>query len=480
MMLCAHPKSEYRQARKGCQASLGLALLLLALCGPALADAPPIIDSLRVDAASLNRVVPDASAPTLAAASPRSLMAVGKASRLACPNSVKPFLRPSGLIDSTQARVLKAARQAVRKSRPDPAMYFDAVAAWLDEHLKPAPEAGAEAMDWRKAWPSASAIAKAGKGNSLERARLGVAMLRSLGLPARPCLVDGQPRMQAWMQYAKPQKTAGRKSAVKGFWAVEGGLALGQSLDAWALDAGELARASWMPQEELKAEHLASERAYFSAAQEPEARAALASLTSTGRLPLSAPRSLSGPAGAEYLVLAVERWRFSVEGSLQALSELDLLLPYVPHQASWDAEAGPATQRQDCLAVGWFTDRPERLHQPKAWGDGNWERSKEHAVRGQLHSLALSLRRPGAVLQASLEGLTLTGRVLRSDNLAAIKGASAQAWSLGLSYVAKTDIALDPKGFFACPLSPTSQAWGWQVQAGSPGREDCQLLLMEP
>ena len=476
-MLPAVSKSEYRQAPKGCQASLGLALLLLALACPALADAPPIIDSLRVDAATLNRVVPDASAPTLAAASPRSLMAVGKASRLACPASVKPFLRPSGLFDSASGPVLKAAGQAVRKSRPDPAVYLDAVAAWLSQHLKPADEAGAEAMDWRTAWPRASAIAKAGRAGSLERTRLGVAMLRSLGVPARPCLVDGQPRLQAWMQYARPQKLAGRKGAVKGFWAVEGGLAPGQALDAWALDAGELARASWMPQEELKAEHLASERAYFAASQVPEARAALDSLTCTGRLPLSAPRSLSAPAGAEYLVLAVERWRFSVEGSLQALSELDLLLPYLPHQASWDAEAAPATLRQDCLAVGWFTDRPERLHQPKAWGDGNWERSKEHAVRGQLHSLALSLRRPGAVLQASLEGLTLTGRVLRSDNLAAIRGASAQAWPLGLTYVAKTDIALDQKGFFACQLTPTSQAWGWQIEAGSPGREDCQVLM---
>jgi len=478
-MLPSGSQSEYRQALKGCQASLGLALLLLALACPALADAPPIIDSLRVDAASLNRVVADASAPTLAAASPRALMAVGKASRLACPASVKPFLRPSGLFDSASGPVLKAARQAVRKSRPDPAAYFDAVSAWLSQHIKPAEEAGAEAMDWRKAWPRASAIAKAGKAGSLERTRLGVAMLRSLGLPARPCLVDGLPKMQAWMQYAKPQKLPGRKGAIKGFWAVEGGLAPGQALDAWALDAGELARASWMPQEELKAEHLASERAYFSASQEPEARAALACLTSTGRLPLAAALSLSLPASAEYIVLAEERWRFSVEGSLQALGELDLLLPYLPHQASWDAEAGPATLRQDCLAVGWFTDRPERLHQPKAWGEGNWERSKEHAGRGQLHSLALSLRRPGAVLQASLEGLTLTGRVLRSDNLAAIRGASAQAWPLGLSFVAKTNIALDSKGFFACPLTPSSQAWGWQVEAGSPGREDSQVLMLK-
>jgi transglutaminase-like putative cysteine protease len=443
------------------------------------ADAPPITDSLHLDVATLNRVVVDDAAPTLAAASPRALMAVGKASRKACPNSVKPFLRPSGLIDCASGRVLKAAQAAVRHSRPDPAAYFAAVGAWLGQHLKPGEEAGAESMDWRRAWPKASTIAKAGKGDALARTRLGVAMLRSLGVPARPCLVDGQPRLQAWMQYAKPLKAAGRKSSVKGFWAVEGGLAHGQALDAWALDAGELARATWMPQEELKAVHLGSERAYFGPQQEAQARAALACLTSTGRLPADAPRSLSPEAGAERLVLAVEHWSFSVEGSMQALSEMDLLLAYVPHQANWDAEAAPATQRQDCLATGWFTTRPERLRQPKAWADGNWERSKERAVRGQLHFLALNLRRPGAVLQASLQGLTLTGRVLRSDNLAAIPGASAVCWPLGLSWTSKTDIALDKKGYFACPLSPSSEAWGWQVQAGGPGREDDQVLLLD-
>jgi hypothetical protein len=441
-------------------------------------ETPPVLDTLNIKACTLSHVVLDAAAPSSAAMFNGKL----KINRKQYPKSVQAFLKPSGLIDHQHMLVRKAALKAIKRlpeaGRQDPARVLAAVSQYLNTQLKPAStEAVAEksSTDYRKAWPKASALLKLGKVDAVGRVRVGAGILRALGVPARPCLVDGAPRLQAWMQYASPAKASKtNKNPVRGFWAVEGLLDPNSRVDAWSLDSGELARLRWQPEQELSAKHLGSPRACFAMADEAQARALFASLTLTGSMsPASMP---AWPEGAkEAWVIAAESYQVQTEGTLQPMNELSVLAPYIPHQARWGLEARPWTVRQDIVARALWTDRPERLSVPKAWLEGDWERAKVREVMGEHHYLSCKVRRGSAVLQAQFQGLTLTGVVLRPDNLAPLQNAqlSAQFNVPGFQPLSSTT---DAKGQFEWVLPKVEGASELRLRAKLGAREDLQVL----
>src|SRR5258707_15469825 len=104
------------------------------------------------------------------------------------PASVKIYLKPSGLIDSTHASVQKAVRQVLKrlkkemklnKNEKDPGLLFQGVLWWMDDNLEEASTAKValdSATDYRKAWPKASAIIRSGKADAWGRVRVGTAL----------------------------------------------------------------------------------------------------------------------------------------------------------------------------------------------------------------------------------------------------------------------------------------------------------------
>jgi hypothetical protein len=425
------------------------------------------------------------------------------------PKSVKPFLKVSGLIDFHDPKVRKAAQKILKKARSlggakadkDPEILLKSVLGWMEENLAEAASNSLTAefcSDWRKAWPKASLILKKGKADATGRARVGVALLRALGVPSRPCWVGGVSRIQAWMQFkaaAQPRAARGakkKKNLAKvplGRWVVAGGLRPGEAVDSYSFDLSELAALRWSPDQDLKVADLGAGRAYYSMTEAAQAEADFAALTATGALPpaclsrLLLPAPEKGDQPWEYLALTCHRYALSAEGPMDPLNELEVMLPYVPHLKSWGYEEIPAVsslEKWKESSEALWTDRPERLRNGAEGVRDEWK-SPPPAL-GTQHYLSAYFRRPPDILEAALKGLTLTGQVVRSDSLQKRDGIKVRAEFLNLTTVPEVLLTPDAAGKFetiltASPTGPSClKVWAVQDRDGETLKKDSLIL----
>lgn len=462
---------EYRKGLLRCQPALCLALALgLASFSQARERQMPPADTLEVAACVLLKAeeAPLKGGPTAFRLDSKK-----------APKSVKPFLKVSGLIDFRHPLIQKTARKILKRVRStgqgdkDPEALLKGVEWWVGENLVESPEntLNAEACgDWRKCWPKASQILKNGKADAVGRSRVSLALLRALGVPARPCRVAGGPRVQAWLQFKTPVRPRRSKAAkgVKtplGRWAVAGGLKDGEAVEAYSFESSELACLRWAPDQDLYVRDLGAGRAYYALSESAQAEADYKVLTFTGALPDSCQGRTLPPAGEgggtrEFLVLSVQRYALHAEGPMDPLNELEALVPYVPLLKGWGSEEPPKVRRletfQEMQAL--WTDRPLRLRNGSEGVHDEWK--SPPPVLGTQHYLSAYFRRPADILEASFQGLTLTGLVVRSDSLQKREGVKVEVEYLRVTSTPKILLSPQASGRFETylPLSATGRA----------------------
>lgn len=468
---------EYRGPLKACQVGALLA------ASQAWAE-PPIYDSLRLSAGVLVRgeTAPEAHFSGEWTKKPQKNL----------PLSVGIFLKPSQVINSSTLKVQSAARSALRLLGPatnqvssDPALLAGAVRAWVDLNLK---EPGADesdrafAVDPRLARPKASEIISRGWADHEGRVRVRLAMLRSLGVPARACWFRGAAGVQYWAQWIKDEedrpKAKGKgPSQPKGQWVLDESAFRGEEVDAWSMDPGDLAVAFWEPAQELSVTSRL-ERAYFSISDSAQAQAGLEYAKAHGRLPpltgsgpsaagLALPPRARGGAKAEWFMLSLHQARFRAEGPMNPLYPLDLITHFRPVLKSWGLEAPPA--KLGLLGQSFWTDRPERVRLRKNAPIDEWK-SPPPAI-GMLHYASVSLRRPASVLEAELKGTTLTGKLLRADSLSPRTGWDIEVAFPGLAGALTRTAKTDAKGVFSLPLEAPETAAEWIYLSGGTGNQ---------
>ena len=447
-----------------------LALAALSIAGPLWAGSePPLLDSMRISAAVLLKAEP---------ARPSELTGEWqKWPSKKLPLSASLYLKPSNVIDSRSEKVKKAARQALallgrgaaKPALEDPRILADAARGWTELYLT-APDDHAQArfyaMDSRLRIPKASAIIGLGQADHEGRVRVRAALLRAMGVPARIVSLRGEAELE---YFAALHSDAPTK--LKGMWVLDATQFGGEPVEATALDPGDLAFALWKPEQELGKEAVI-ERAYYSLSDTAKAMADLDYVKAYGRLPLSASTRVLPPRKGSWLLLANHRARFSTEGGMEALSALDLLLPYRPRLASWGSEARPVPDSLDTVATASFSDRPSRLRNFKK---GDWvdEYKSPPPAYGVLHYATFSTRKPQSVLDAKLVGGTLKGKLLRRDSLAPSAGWDV---TVALSGTAKPlpdkKASTDATGEFSIELSPEELKARFLTVAGGQGSVD--------
>jgi hypothetical protein len=464
-----------------------LALLALSMAGHALAGSePPIHDSIRLSAAVMVQGQSDAL--------PSFSGEWCKVTSKKLPSSISIYLKPSNVIDSHSPVVQKAARQvlkllgpqATKQTLEDPRLLAEAVRAWVDMNFSP-PDEDYEprpyATDLRTLLPKASRLIKISQADAPGRVRVRLALLRALGVPARACWLRGEPAVQYWAQWIKdgdePKSSKSnsknkKKSAgppkVKGEWVLDETAFAGETPEAWSMDAGDLAPALWLPEQEL-AYTADLERAYFNLSETSIAMATLDYVSRNGHLPLSVTARVLPPRKGTWLLIANHRTRFYTEGSMEALNPMELLLPYRPRLASWGSQQRPAPESLETLATAFWTDRPDRARIKK---DGQWsdDYKSPPPAYGMLHYASIGLRKPSSVLDAKRIGSQITGKLLRRDSLAPRAG-----WDVTLTFDdAKASqsklLKTDSQGNFQVDLDAQELQSPWIKVAGGQGSID--------
>jgi hypothetical protein len=469
-----------------------LALLGLSMAAGLWAGSePPVRDSIRLSAAVM---VQGESAPA-----PFFSGDWCKVPSKKLPSSISVYLKPSNVIDSHSGPVRKAAHAALGLLGPgaakaaldDPRLLAEAVRAWVDLNLGP-PDENYEprpyAIDLRLLLPKASQLITIGQADWPGKVRVRLALLRALGVPARACQFRGEAALEYWAQWIQDEKgpreaatksksklKKGGPSKPKGEWVLDETAFAGETVEAWSMDAEDLAPALWLPEQELAYES-SLERAYYSLSETTQALAALDEVKRDGRLPQEAAARALPPRQGAWLLVANHRARFSTEGAMEALDPMELLLPYRPKLASWGSQARPVPESLETLAQAFWTDRPDRIHVKKAgWTD---EYKSPPPAYGMLHYASLKLRKPASVLDATLSGAKISGKLLRRNSLAPRANWQIVVTAAGLTKTAKTDA----QGGFSLDLGTDLPKGGWIKVSGGDGSADQAVgdsLLLE-
>jgi hypothetical protein len=457
-----------------------------------MASEPPITDSIRVSAAVLLK---GETAPA-----PFFSGDWAKALSKGMPTSIALYLKPSSVIDSRNLAVKKAAAQALKLLGPaapkaaldDPRLLADCARGWVElnlgepgEDFEPRPYS----TDTRTLLPKASRLVALGQADEAGRVRVRIALLRAMGVPARAAWLRGRPALQYWAQWmrdesetpgpAKKSKAAKGQARPKGEWVLDEASFAGETPEAWSLDAGDLAPAAWLPEQELALQG-SLERAYFGLSETAAAMQALEAVRRDGALPGALRARSLPPRKGPWLMLANHRCRFYTEGSMEALSALELLLPYRPKLAAWGTQLPPRPESLETLATAFWSDRPDRVRLKK---NGDWtdEYQSPPPAYGVLHYASFSLRKPASVLDAHLEGRTLVGKLLRRDSLAPRADCEITVQPLGLSRTALA-ARTGAEGAFRVELAPEDLKSPWIKVSGGQGSPDLSRwdsLLLE-
>lgn len=441
--------SEYKSAKNHCQEKQGLALLFVLACALLLAFDQALAaaqaqevphDQLTVQAACLDRL-------SLARPNPWQPGWVLKPKAL--PASAAAYLKPTPLIDAHHSRVLKAVRRLMQslgwpssEAMKDADFLAQAVRAWVAEQLPQAQAEGEdlrrqEAMEPRQLLPKASALLAKGQADEEGRLRVRLALLRALGVPARSAQLRGQPALQYWAAYGPKIP----KDEPQGEWRFDEGLLPGEIEDSHSLDASELPLALWDPPQELAYE---SERssAYYSLSERAQAEADLEQLRQGKALSQIAPlRALPMRPGKqdkvwEFLRLSAHRAKLQAQGSIQALPELRLLLPWNAAQVK-SREAKPLALVRERLGQGLWLSRPTRLRAKKPEFLEEWH--SPPPAQGMTRHASLALRRPARILFLSqVSKSQVTGVLRRADSLSPVPAATLVFEHGSLSSSAKT------------------------------------------
>lgn len=309
------------------------------------------------------------------------------------PASVKPYLQATGMIDHKSAAVTRAAGEILRSlagkaksslAAKDPRRLCQAVDEWLERKLPLAafPERLPAVEDFRKAWPRASALIKQKEADLFARARVRLALLRAMGLPARHCWVRGEPHVQCWITFdqGSVRKNSKSKSFPMGRWELDSPVSPGESVDTWSLDASELPPLTWRAGVPLSMGVLKYHRAYYSLSETVQAQEDFTYFKEHGSLPAhaasrsQAPALLPGQDSGRNLIVAGFAASLSAPGDnpMPALPEVEILTPYVPHLGSWGREAPPEGGRLGVLDQAVWTDHPENLRKGQLGVTDNW------------------------------------------------------------------------------------------------------------
>jgi hypothetical protein len=281
----------------------------------------------------------------------------------------------------------------------DPRNLCRAVDAWLEKKLPLAESAGRlpAVADFRAAWPRASALIAAKKADLFARARVRLALLRALGLPARHCWVRGEPHVQTWISFARETRRRS-SSAPLGQWELDSPLMQGESVDSWSLDASELPPLTWRSATPLALGPLKYHRAYYSLTESAQAQEDFAYFREHGSLPARAASRTQAPSllpgqesGRNLIVAGFEASLSAPDGQpMPALPELEIITPYVPHLGSWGKEAPPAGGRLGVLDQAVWTDHPENLRKGQSGVTDDWQ-SPPPAL-GVVHYLSVGFK----------------------------------------------------------------------------------------
>jgi hypothetical protein len=482
--------------------ALVICLGLSALC--AAGTQPPVQESVDLRLVTLNRLELEPVAEPrwgLLPLRPKDL-----------PRSVQPYLKPSRQLDHLHRQVQKAAAMVRRAVAPgaaqkdrlrDAALVAQALREWLDVSLPldRASDWGRQAaLDHREAWPKASAILMAGKADEDGRALAAVALLRALKVPARVAWARGHLAAQYWSALAAGPKSPlakrpkGKLHAASkapqpplGQWRLLDPALDDWDVDAWSLDAGDLARLTWRPQEELTALDEGWERQAFAAGDSLAAHAAFADALALGHLSPTASAQALSPLAAASLrgltqgsatlwVLSIQRWRLQTLGALSALDPIELTTPYRPQLASWGRERRGSVRALELEAQGVWSDREPRLKRHSGSLADVW--SSPPPALGVLHAYRLSLRRPASVLQAQWQGDEVRGVLLRADNLSPRQGWVVKV-DAGLLTGVSQVLTVKDDGSFVAALSPTSRSL-FSLDLTSSGDEKADFQRLSP
>ena len=142
---------------------------------------------------------------------------------------------------------------------------------------------------WAEFWGSAGSVIASGKADDFDRARVGTAILRHLGLPARTCWHRGRPAIQYWVQpethhHGKGEPRAGPNNP-RGYWALDRPRFAGEAVDSWSVIPGDFGWLEWEPAQSMGVVILGFEQAYYSLTETPEAEADLEFAKANGQLP---------------------------------------------------------------------------------------------------------------------------------------------------------------------------------------------------
>lgn len=412
------------------------------------ASGPPVHETLRLSAVTLNRLVIQEEAAREAGLLPL------KKDQL--PLSVQLYLRPSGQLNFLSGPVQKAAAQVRRSVAPgskqkdllrETPRLAEVVNAWVEANLPLDPSldwGNTPSTDRRLAWPSTSQIISGGKADMDGRALAATSILRALGVPARVAWARGGLTVQYWVPLKpaapapKPKKKA--KNAPRpplGWWALLDPQRQDAEIDAYSLDPGVLARIQWFPEQELKAKALPWQRAVFAQDQSATARAAFAASLELGRLTQTSG-AMEGVSGTgTYYVLTVHGYELESEGAMASMDPVDILTPYRPHLSNWGRELPGAVNEMELEAQGLHSDRPLRLRLVNGKPRDEWK-SPPPAL-GVQHYVSTGLRRFGSVLQATRTGDQVQGVLLRADNLSPRVGWVLSATPSGISVTTGAD-----------------------------------------
>ncbi len=487
------------------------ALFLTLLCAATLTWADktqaPVHDAVWLSRITLNRLeIQDAPARTV------GLLPLKKEQ---LPLSVQLYLKPSGQLDALNPGIQKLAakvRKNVAPGAKQKDLLRDSVAVaqevWLqlEQSLPAAADVTVSAtptIDWRLAWPKASAVLKSGKADAQGRVLVEVALLRALKVPARTAMAAGKPVTQYWVALAasavattekvKPKPKSKAKSKGKaakngapkpplGYWAVLDPSVADEAVEAWSLDAGTLKRVFWLPEQELEVQGYSAARLAFPADLSAAAKASFKVSAELGHLSATAAGLTSTPsAPGTYYVLSVDRYRLEVEGAMAPMT-VDLISPYRPQLASWGRELPSRVRTLETEAQALWTDRPARAKLKKDGSPQDEWQSPPPAL-GVLHYLSVGLRRPASVLQAELKEGRVEGVLLRSDNLT-----SRESWDIyvtpqGQSLAAAT-VEVPASGAFsvtltAQALSATALVISTNPETGGVFKGDLQVLPLK-
>ncbi|MES2201187.1 MAG: hypothetical protein V4498_02940, partial [candidate division FCPU426 bacterium] len=147
-----------------------------------------------------------------------------KAPAHALPASVRIYLNAAPAIDLRDPRVKKAAAQlrVFLDGDEDPGLIDEAVGLWAASEIGNAPpeRRSPRVTRWRDRDASVAKTLERGWGSEEEKVRVRVALLRSLGVPARECSFRGGPTLQYWAGRLDDAADAKKKSTatVRGEW----------------------------------------------------------------------------------------------------------------------------------------------------------------------------------------------------------------------------------------------------------------------